>query len=99
MMTRYAGMGGLLLMATSALPAQDSVRWRWSVAGGITANRGHSSFFQPGSSHFRISLDQPLITGASRSLGHASIGLSRRLAGTALTPRIDVLYNRGESNP
>lgn len=87
----------MLLVSTSALPAQDSVRWRWSVAGGLTRNSGPGNLFQP--SQFTTFLDRPLITGATRSLGHASLGLSRSLSATALSIRADLLYNRGESAP
>lgn len=88
---------GMVSLTATSLIAQDSVRWRWSIGGGPNYPTGHVRFYQPGSDGSRYVFDQPLITGASRHFGHVTVGASRRHPTTAITSRIDLLYNRGES--
>jgi len=97
MLREVASASAMVLFTATSLIAQDSVRWRWGIGGGLSYMTGKVRFYQPGSGGYRYVPDQPLITGASRYFGHVTVGASRRHPTTAITSRIDLLYNRGES--
>ncbi|HEY8174198.1 MAG TPA: hypothetical protein VIF32_00770 [Gemmatimonadaceae bacterium] len=90
----------LILVSSSEVTAQQTARWRWSLAGGpsIAFRNGR---FVPQSDGDRSSfqLSKPIIRGAEDGVFNAMLGASRSLAGSALITRVELLYNRAVSSP
>jgi hypothetical protein len=79
--------------------AQETQGWRWSVAGGPTVALSNGHFFQPGSDGTRFISSEPIITGGEHGIFHFALGASRRIPGSSLLFRGELLYNSSESAP
>jgi hypothetical protein len=89
----------LILVSWSKVVAQETARWRWSLAGGPSiALRNNRLVPQSGNDQFQFSLTEPIIRGADDGVFNVMLGASRPVAGSALIARVELLYNRAASS-
>jgi hypothetical protein len=90
----------LVLVAMSHVSAQQTARWRWSLAGGPSVAFPNGRLVpQSGNDQFQFSSTEPIIRGAEDGVFNVMLGASRPLAGSALMARVELLYNRAVSSP
>jgi len=85
-------------LALRAAPAQDTTGFRWSLSTGPTMVTSGRGLVCGSGNAFGCSATE-FITGAQHGRHHLGVGVSKPIAGTALTLRADALYSRSTSSP
>jgi hypothetical protein len=90
----------LLILSAAGSVAQDRT-WSWSIGGGPSMALANGRLFPqrhaPTGSSFTF--DEPFVSAAENGEFNLLLGVARRLQGSALTARLDWLYNRATSAP
>jgi hypothetical protein len=90
----------LVLVSSSQVTAQQTARWRWSLAVGPSlAFRNNRRVPQSDGDRYSFRLSEPIIRGAEDGVFNVMLGASRPLAGSALITRVELLYDRAVSSP